>query len=78
GDHYDDELFSDVQDIKTALAKIHEDNQKIISKLESIPKIKGEVESIKKQINRQNISISTLEGHLSSIMIAIPHHHHHH
>nr|4BHV_A Chain A, PHOSPHOPROTEIN [Measles morbillivirus]4BHV_B Chain B, PHOSPHOPROTEIN [Measles morbillivirus]4BHV_C Chain C, PHOSPHOPROTEIN [Measles morbillivirus]4BHV_D Chain D, PHOSPHOPROTEIN [Measles morbillivirus] len=63
GDHYDDELFSDVQDIKTALAKIHEDNQKIISKLESLLLLKGEVESIKKQINRQNISI---------------HHHHHH
>lgn len=72
GDYYDDELFSDVQDIKTALAKIHEDNQKIISKLESLLLLKGEVESIKKQINRQNISISTLEGHLSSIMIAIP------
>nr|ADU17839.1 phosphoprotein [Measles morbillivirus] len=72
GDHHDDELFSDVQDIKTALAKIHEDNQKIISKLESLLLLKGEVESIKKQINRQNISISTLEGHLSSIMIAIP------
>nr|QMU24753.1 phosphoprotein [Measles virus genotype D8] len=72
GDYYDDELFSDVQDIKTALAKIHEDNQKIISKLESLLLLKGEVESIKKQINKQNISISTLEGHLSSIMIAIP------
>nr|QJD08390.1 phosphoprotein [Rinderpest morbillivirus] len=71
-DDYDDELFSDIQDIKAALAKLHEDQQVIITRLESLLLLKGEVDSIKKQINKQNISISTIEGHLSSIMIAIP------
>nr|QJD08572.1 phosphoprotein [Rinderpest morbillivirus]QJD08838.1 phosphoprotein [Rinderpest morbillivirus] len=71
-DDYDDELFSDIQDIKAALAKLHEDQQVIITRLESLLSLKGEIDSIKKQINKQNISISTIEGHLSSIMIAIP------
>nr|QJD08341.1 phosphoprotein [Rinderpest morbillivirus] len=71
-DDYDDELFSDIQDIKTALAKLHEDQQIMIARLESLLSLKGEIDSIKKQINKQNISISTIEGHLSSIMIAIP------
>nr|AEO51047.1 phosphoprotein [Morbillivirus ceti]AUS91452.1 phosphoprotein [Dolphin morbillivirus]AEO51053.1 phosphoprotein [Morbillivirus ceti]AYR16853.1 phosphoprotein [Morbillivirus ceti]QGP72945.1 phosphoprotein [Dolphin morbillivirus] len=71
-DEYEDELFLEVQEIKTAITKINEDNQQIISKLDSIMLLKGEIESIKKQINKQNITISTIEGHLSSIMIAIP------
>nr|BAK40012.1 P protein [Rinderpest morbillivirus] len=71
-DDYDDELFSDIQDIKAALAKLHEDQQVIITRLESLLSLKGEIDSIKKQINKQNIGISTIEGHLSSIMIAIP------
>nr|QJD08299.1 phosphoprotein [Rinderpest morbillivirus]QJD08978.1 phosphoprotein [Rinderpest morbillivirus] len=71
-DDYDDELFSDIQDIKTALAKLHEDQKIIITRLESLLSLKGEIDSIKKQISKQNISISTIEGHLSSIMIAIP------
>nr|QJD08635.1 phosphoprotein [Rinderpest morbillivirus]QJD08810.1 phosphoprotein [Rinderpest morbillivirus] len=71
-DDYDDELFSDIQDIKTALAKLHDDQQIIITRLESLLSLKGEIDSIKKQISKQNISISTIEGHLSSVMIAIP------
>nr|QJD08887.1 phosphoprotein [Rinderpest morbillivirus] len=71
-DDYDDELFSDIQDIKATLAKLHEDQQVIITRLELLLSLKGEIDSIKKQINKQNISISTIEGHLSSIMIAIP------
>nr|BAR97400.1 P protein [Rinderpest morbillivirus] len=71
-DDYEDELFSDIQDIKATLAKLHEDQQVIITRLESLLSLKGEIDSIKKQISKQNISISTIEGHLSSIMIAIP------
>nr|AYR16883.1 phosphoprotein [Morbillivirus ceti]AYR16889.1 phosphoprotein [Morbillivirus ceti]AYR16895.1 phosphoprotein [Morbillivirus ceti] len=71
-DEYEDELFLEMQEIKTAITKINEDNQQIISKLDSIMLLKGEIETIKKQINKQNITISTIEGHLSSIMIAIP------
>nr|WCP16328.1 phosphoprotein [Pilot whale morbillivirus]WCR51956.1 phosphoprotein [Pilot whale morbillivirus] len=71
-DEYEDELFLEIQEIKTAIAKINEDNQQVISKLDAIMLLKGEIESIKKQINKQNITISTIEGHLSSIMIAIP------
>nr|AJT59436.1 phosphoprotein [Peste des petits ruminants virus] len=69
---YEDGLFTEIQDIRASIAKIHEDNKTILSKLESILLLKGEIDTIKKQISKQNISISTIEGHLSSIMIAIP------
>nr|AKG94166.1 phosphoprotein [Peste des petits ruminants virus] len=69
---YEDDLFTEIQDIRASIAKIHDDNKTILSKLDSILLLKGEVDTIKKQISKQNISISTIEGHLSSIMIAIP------
>nr|AIL54015.1 phosphoprotein [Peste des petits ruminants virus]QXT58651.1 phosphoprotein [Peste des petits ruminants virus] len=69
---YEDDLFIEMQDIRASIAKIHDDNKTILSKLDSILLLKGEIDTIKKQISKQNISISTIEGHLSSIMIAIP------
>nr|QOZ05929.1 phosphoprotein [Morbillivirus canis] len=69
---YDDELFSEMQEIRAAITKLTEDNQAILSKLDTLLLLKGETDSIKKQISKQNIAISTIEGHLSSIMIAIP------
>nr|ADX06818.1 phosphoprotein [Phocine morbillivirus] len=69
---YDDELFSEIQEIRSAITKLTEDNQSILSDLDTLLLLKGEIDSIKKQISKQNIAISTIEGHLSSIMIAIP------
>lgn len=68
----DDELFNEIYEIKTAIAKINEDNQLILGKLDAVLQLKGEVDSIKKQLNKQNIALSTIEGHISSILIAIP------
>lgn len=70
--YYDDDLYTDMQELKAAVKKINEDNQAILSKLDAILTIKGEIDSIKRQISKQNLAISTIEGHLSSIMIAIP------
>nr|WIU81472.1 phosphoprotein [Niviventer confucianus morbillivirus] len=51
------------------------DNQKlIISKLDQVLALKNDIDSIKKQLTKQSLAISTLEGHLSSIMIAVPGH----
>lgn len=69
---YEDDLFTEMQEIRASIAKIHDDNKTILSKLDSLLLLKGEIDTIKKQISKQNISISTIEGHLSSIMIAIP------
>ncbi|URD31415.1 phosphoprotein [Phyllostomus bat morbillivirus] len=71
-EEYEDELLTEVLELKDAITKINEDNQLILSKLDAILQLKGEIDSIKKQLNKQNIAISTIEGHISSIMIAIP------
>uniref|UniRef100_A0AAU7E4P4 Phosphoprotein n=1 Tax=Otomys rat paramyxovirus TaxID=3141898 RepID=A0AAU7E4P4_9MONO len=49
------------------------DNQRlIIDKLKLLDEIKHEVEGIKRVILKHSLTLSTLEGQLSSVMIAIP------
>ncbi|QWQ56139.1 phosphoprotein [Porcine morbillivirus] len=71
-EEYEDELLAEILELKDAVTKINEDNQLILSKLDAVLSLKGEIDSIRKQLNKQNIAISTIEGHISSIMIAIP------
>ncbi|ATW63185.1 phosphoprotein [bank vole virus 1] len=49
------------------------DNQKLIlDKLKSVDEIKHEIDGIKKMIARQGLTLATLEGQISSVMIAVP------
>nr|WPV62649.1 MAG: phosphoprotein [Wufeng rodent morbillivirus 1] len=67
------EITSAANDTQTLNQLI--DNQKLIlNKLDQVLSLKNDIDSIKKQLTKQSLAISTLEGHLSSIMIAVPGH----
>lgn len=78
-DPYDDDDFSaSLHNVSLAaesridLSQLLENQQIIMQKLDAILSFKSEIESIKKQLTKQNLALSTLEGHMSSIMIAVP------
>lgn len=49
------------------------DNQnKIISKLNAILEVKEDIDNIKKTITNQSLALSTIDGYISELMIAIP------
>nr|QIM74016.1 phosphoprotein [Paramyxoviridae sp.] len=54
------------------MSEILENQKWIMDKLKSLDEIKHDVESIKKTIMKHSLSLSTLEGQLSSVMIAVP------
>ncbi|UQM99543.1 phosphoprotein [Gierle apodemus virus] len=54
------------------LQKIYDTQLLILEKVEQLLSLKTEVDAIKKQLTKNNLALSTIEGHLSSVMLAIP------
>lgn len=51
---------------------ILENQNKILSKLNSLLEIKEEINGIKKTLTNQGLALSTLDGYMSELMIAVP------
>ncbi|URD31424.1 phosphoprotein [Parajeilongvirus diaemi] len=58
--------------IESKLDKIIENQATIINKLQEIPRIKNEIENIKRILNNHGLVISTIENYISDLMIVIP------
>nr|DAZ91191.1 TPA_asm: phosphoprotein [Raton olivaceo morbillivirus] len=70
-----DESIHDISinaEMNPNLNELLENQKMIISKLDQLLTIKNDIDAIKKQINKQNLALSTIEGHLSSVMMAVP------
>nr|DAZ91183.1 TPA_asm: phosphoprotein [Raton olivaceo morbillivirus] len=70
-----DESIHDISinaEMNPNLNEILENQKMILSKLDQLLTIRNDIDAIKKQINKQNLALSTIEGHLSSVMMAVP------
>lgn len=69
---YDDEIYQRLDSVEAKLDVLMENQAKIMTKLNSIMEIKEEISTIKKTLTNQSLAISTVEGYISELMIAIP------
>ncbi|UBB42341.1 phosphoprotein [Longquan Berylmys bowersi morbillivirus 1] len=61
-----------VAEERITLQIIYDNQMMIIEKLDQLLALKNDVDAIKKQLTKNNLALSTIEGHLSSVMLAIP------
>nr|QZU27216.1 phosphoprotein [Kanhgag paramyxovirus] len=58
--------------LESKLDKILENQNTIITRLQELPKIKSEIENIKRILNNHGLVLSTVENYISDLMIVIP------
>ncbi|QBC65283.1 phosphoprotein [Feline morbillivirus type 2] len=61
-----------MQDIYNLILGFKDDYRKLSNKLDMILEMKQDIDNLKKSSAKIQLALSTIEGHLSSVMIAIP------
>ncbi|ACL97354.1 phosphoprotein [Nariva virus] len=68
----DPDNLSTAESALTLLNEILDNQRTILVKLKALEEVKTEVEVIKKTLSKHGLALSTLEGQISCVMIAIP------
>ncbi|AFH55512.1 phosphoprotein [Feline morbillivirus] len=61
-----------IQDIYNLILGFKDDYRKLSNKLDMVLEMKQDIDNLKKNSAKVQLALSTIEGHLSSVMIAIP------
>nr|AFH55528.1 phosphoprotein [Feline morbillivirus] len=61
-----------IQDIYNLILGFKDDYRKLLNKLDMVLEMKQDIDNLKKSSAKVQLALSTIEGHLSSVMIAIP------
>nr|QDA18218.1 P/V/C protein [Feline morbillivirus]QDA18230.1 P/V/C protein [Feline morbillivirus]QDA18236.1 P/V/C protein [Feline morbillivirus]QDA18242.1 P/V/C protein [Feline morbillivirus]QDA18248.1 P/V/C protein [Feline morbillivirus] len=61
-----------IQDIYNLILGFKDDYRKLSNKLDMVLEMKQDIDNLKKSSAKVQLALSTIEGHLSSVMIAIP------
>nr|QBM78848.1 P/V/C [Feline morbillivirus] len=61
-----------IQDLYNLILGFKDDYRKLSNKLDMVLEMKQDIDNLKKSSAKVQLALSTIEGHLSSVMIAIP------
>lgn len=66
------EIIAESRELHIKLDTVIQNQEKLFKKIDSLLELKEEISGIKKTLTNQSISLSTIEGYITELMIAIP------